>query len=138
MYQGSLLFPIFRALLRSLHRYSSVAQGHRHTIHASRLTSVSFIFAIHLLPPSTLFWPYGTHPFFPHAQTVSILSDLLYSLTPFLLLRLFMPNSIHSSHSNQTSKHISRTFTFLLSELLMPHASAPHNAVGTITPSYRV
>ena len=35
-------------------------------------------------------------------------------------------------------KHlISRTFTFLLSALLIPHASAPYNAVGTITPSYR-
>ena len=34
-------------------------------------------------------------------------------------------------------KHfISRTFTFLLSALLIPHASAPYNAVGTITPSY--
>ena len=33
--------------------------------------------------PSTPFWQYGTHPFFPHAQTISILSDLLYSLTPF-------------------------------------------------------
>ena len=29
------------------------------------------------------------------------------------------------------------TFTFLLSELLIPHASAPYNAVGTITHSYR-
>ena len=35
-------------------------------------------------------------------------------------------------------KHfISRTFTFLLSALLIPHAYAPYNAVGTITPSYR-
>ena len=35
-------------------------------------------------------------------------------------------------------KHfISRTFTFLLSALLIPHASAPYNAVGSITPSYR-
>ena len=32
---------------------------------------------LHLLPPSTPFWPYGTHPFFPHAQTISILSDPL-------------------------------------------------------------
>ena len=29
------------------------------------------------------------------------------------------------------------TYTFLLSALLIPHASAPYNAVGTITPSYR-
>ena len=35
-------------------------------------------------------------------------------------------------------KHfISKTFTFLLSAPLIPYASAPFNAVGTITPSYR-
>ena len=64
----------------------------------SRLTSVSLVLAIHLLP-STPFWPYGTHPFFPHAQTISILSDLLYSLLLFYSsshTHLFIPNSIHS------------------------------------------
>ena len=34
---------------------------------------------------------YGTHPFFPHAQTISILSDLLYSLTPFLFQFSYVP-----------------------------------------------
>ena len=35
-------------------------------------------------------------------------------------------------------KHfISTTFTFILSELLMPHAYNPYNAVGTIINSYR-
>ena len=53
--------------------------------HISCLTSVYLVPVLHLLPPSTPFWPYGTHPFFPHAQTISILSDLLYLLTPFLL-----------------------------------------------------
>ena len=33
--------------------------------------------------------------------------------------------------------NISNTFTFLLSALLIPHGSAPYNAVGTITHSYR-
>ena len=36
------------------------------------------------LPPSPLFWPHDTHPFFLHIQTISILSDLLYLLTPCL------------------------------------------------------
>ena len=54
---------------------------------------------LHLLPPSTSFWPYGahrvcTHPFFPHVQTISILSDLLYALTPFLFQLSFAP--LHS------------------------------------------
>ena len=48
------------------------------------LTSVSLAPAIHLLPPSTPFWPYGTPPFFPHPQTITIFSALSYSLTPFL------------------------------------------------------
>ena len=52
--------------------------------HRFSLTSVYLVPAIHLLPPSTHFWPYGNHPFFPHAQTIPILSDPHYSLTPFL------------------------------------------------------
>ena len=35
--------------------------------HPSSLTSISHVPALHLLPPSTPFWIYGTHPFFPHA-----------------------------------------------------------------------
>ena len=62
--------------------------------HPSSLTSVSLVPDLHLLPPSTPFWPYGTHPFFPHAQTISILSDLLYSLTNFLLQLSYAP--LHS------------------------------------------
>ena len=75
--------------------------------HPSSLTSVSLVPVSHWLRPSTPFWPYGTHPFFPCAETISILSDLLYSLTPFLFQlsnHLFIPNSIHSQHSNQTSQ----------------------------------
>ena len=52
--------------------------------HPSSLTSVSLVPALHLLPPSTPFWPNDTHPFIPHAKTISILSYLLHSLTPFL------------------------------------------------------
>ena len=52
--------------------------------HPSILTSVSLVPCLHLLRPSSPFWPYGTHPFFPHSQTISILSDPLYSLTQFL------------------------------------------------------
>ena len=50
--------------------------------HPSSLTSISLVPVLHLLPPSTPFRPSGTHPFFPHAQTVSMLSDLFYSITP--------------------------------------------------------
>ena len=52
--------------------------------HPSSITTAFLVPVPHWLPPSTPFWSYGTHPFLPHAQTISILSDLLYSLTPFL------------------------------------------------------
>ena len=48
MYQGSPLFPIFRALTLSLHRHSSVALG---------LTSVSLVPSLHLLLSSTYLYP---------------------------------------------------------------------------------
>ena len=79
---GSPLFPIFLALSRSLHRHSSVAQGHPHTVSSFRTLSIRD--------------------------------------TPTKLLKHF----------------ISRTFTFRLLALLILHASAQYNAVGTITPSY--
>ena len=60
----------------------------------SSLPSVSFVPALRLLPPSTPFRPYFTHLFFLHAQTISILSDLLYSLTPFLFQLSYAP--LHS------------------------------------------
>ena len=42
-------------------------------------------------PPSTPFWPYGTHPFSPRAQTISVLSDPLYSPTPVLYQVSYTP-----------------------------------------------
>ena len=52
--------------------------------HPSNPTSVSLVPFPHWHRPPTPIWPYGTHPFFPHAQTIPTLSDLLYSLTLFL------------------------------------------------------
>ena len=59
--------------------------------YTSSLTSVSLEPTLYLLSPSTSFWPYDTHPFFPHAQSISILSDLLYSLTHFLFQLSYAP-----------------------------------------------
>ena len=50
---------------------------------------------------------------------------------------LFLTLSIRDTPIKLIKHFISRTLTFLLSALLMPHASAPYSAVGTITPSYR-
>ena len=93
--------------------------------HPSSLTSVSLLPAFHLLPPSTPFWPYGTHPFFSHAQTFSILSDLIYLLTPFNLIPGLLRTFSFLTPSNRDTptkllKHfISRTFAFLLLALLI-------------------
>ena len=65
--------------------------------------------------PSTPVWSYGTHPFFPHAQTISILSEYWERI---VYLNTLLPNSfsipallrtssfltIHSWHSNQSSQ----------------------------------
>ena len=72
--QGSPLFPIFRST-------STVIPL---VLNPSSLISVSLVPDLHLLPPSAPFWPYGTHPFFQHIQTILILSDILYSQTPLL------------------------------------------------------
>ena len=146
MYQGYPLFPIFRAastVIPLLPRDVTVDVTVDVIHHPSRITSVSLVPDLRLLPPSTPFWPYGTHTFFPHAQTISILSNSLYSLTPFLFQLSYAPRSsfLNLSIRDTPTKHlklfISKTFTFLLAALLIPHASAPCNAVGTITPSYR-
>ena len=134
MYQGSPLFLIFCALMRSLHSHSSAVKGHQHTIHLAQPRSPWYPSS--RLRISTLFWAYGTHPFFKHAQTISILSDLLYSLSPFLfqLLRTssFLTLSIRDTPTKLHKHFISTTFTFLLSALLVPYASAPYNAVGQL------
>ena len=94
---------------------------------------------LRLLPPSTPFWCQGTHSFFPQAQTISIFSDLVTHSLPFYysspkqtsIQTLFIWDT-----PTKVLKHFtSRTFTFRLSALLILHASAPYNAVGTITPS---
>ena len=60
----------------------------------------------------------------------STLQLLLHSSSP---KHLFIPNSTHSRHSNQTP----RTLTLPLSAPPTPHVSGPHSAAGTTTPSYR-
>ena len=55
----------------------------------------------HTRPPltsaATSFWPYDTHPFFPHAQTISILSDLRSPMHLFIHTR--QPNISNTSLS---------------------------------------
>ena len=58
------------------------------------------------------------------------------SITALLSTYSFPTLSIHDTPTKLLKHFISRTFTLLLSALLIPHASTPYNAVGTITPSY--
>ena len=103
------------------------------------LTSVSLVPVLYSPRPLTLFWPYGTHPFFPHAQTIWACALLANSLYIPALLRTssFLTIFIRDTPTKLFKHFISKTFTFLLSALLIPHASALYNAVGSITPSYR-
>ena len=121
---------------RALHSFRSFAQPPPSYLccqrppshHSSSLTSVSLVPVLHWLQPSTPFWPYELiHEFFPHAQTISILSNLLYSLTLFLIqvsyapVRSFLRTlSIRDTPTKLLKHFISRTFTFLLSALLIP------------------
>ena len=73
---GFPLFPIFSIVAQPRPSFLSCPRPPSHQ--PSSLTSVYLVPVLHLLPPSTHFCPYGTHPFFPHAQTISILSDPLY------------------------------------------------------------
>ena len=66
-------------LSRSLHRDPFDAKASSR--HPSNLNSAYSVPALHLYPPSTPFWPYGTYPFSPRAQSISILTDSLYSPT---------------------------------------------------------
>ena len=59
------------------------------------------------------------------------------SIPALLRTSSFLTLSIRDTPTKLLKHFIPRTFTFLLSALLIPHASAPYSAVGTITPSYR-
>ena len=71
-----------------------------------------------------------------HGTSISVYTKLNYSSSP---THHFIPNSIHSCVSRQTSQTLNlKNIHFRsVSTSLIPNASAPYNAVGTITPSYR-
>ena len=119
--QGSPLLPIFRALSRSLDNHSSIAQGHLHTIHPSIQPNLCLP---HTQPPitsaiNTLLAVRYT-PFFPHAQTISILCDPLYLSIPALLCTSSFLTLSNQRHSNQTSR------TLHLKNIHFPSLSTSH------------
>ena len=76
-----------------------------------------------LTSPPTPFWPYGTHPFFhmpkpsPYSLICSTRQLSFYSSSP---PNLFIPNSINSRHSNQTSQ------TLYFKNIHFPSLSTSH------------
>ena len=59
------------------------------------------------------------------------------SIPAHLRTSSYLTLSIRDTPTKLLKHFISRTFTFLLSALLVPQASAPYNGVGAIAPSYR-
>ena len=59
------------------------------------------------------------------------------SIPALLRTSSFPTQSIRDTPTKLLKHFILKTFTFLLPALLIPQVSAPYNAVGTITPSYR-
>ena len=134
MYQGSPLFPIFRALSRSLHRHSCCRSPPSH--HPSSLTTVFLVLALNTLLTILYLSILSTCPNYLNTLRTTLLAN--YLSFPALLRTSSIPILSNRDTPTKLLKHfISRTFTFLLPALLIPHASAPYKAVGTITPSYK-
>ena len=107
--------------------------------HPSSLALVYLVPILHLLLPSTTFWLYGTHTFFPHTQIISILSASLYSLIPFIFQLSYAPlrsqlykfmtlqpnfsNTSSQEHSLSFSQHFSNPMPLLHTKPLVILAS---------------
>ena len=100
--------------LRTRPPITSAINSSRHTV---------LIHSLHMEKPSQYSPIRNTHqlPFYTSSLHAYSFQTLSIRDTPTKLLKHF----------------ISSTFTFLSSALLIPHASAPYNPVGRITPSYR-
>ena len=135
MRQVNPLLLVLSALSRSLHRHPSASQGHLYTIQPNlglprtRPPLTSTINTLLVIRYSSILSKCSNH-----FNT----SDLLYMPDRFLF-QLSTHLSIQNSfHRNTPTKHcISRTFNFLLSVLLIAHATAPYNAVCSFAPSHR-
>ena len=109
---SSLCCPMYLHTIHPTHPTSHHQSSHTvliHSIQVSKPSQHSLIHSIHQLPFDSSF---STHP--------------------------SIPTSLQLRHYTKYIKHfISRTFTYLLSAFLIPHATASNNKMRTITPSYR-
>ena len=73
-----------------------------------------------------------------HLNTLwSALLANYFSIPALIRTSTFPTLSIRDTHTKLLKHFISRIFTLILSAFLIPHASGPNYADGTITPSYR-
>ena len=91
LFQGSPVFPIFRALTSSLHSHSSVDQGHLHTIHT-------------------------VHPFYSSSTTHLFIFNSIY---PFVTLQPNFSNTSSQEHSLSFSQHVSYPMPLLSTKQLV-------------------
>ena len=128
MHQGSPLLPIFRAQ-HNLYRNPSAAQGHLHAIHPTWHWSTMY-------PPPLNYTPHqhpSSHTVLIHSLHVpkptqySLIRSTLQSISIPALFRTFsfISQSIPETPTKFLKHFTARTFTFLLSALLITHASAP-------------
>ena len=93
---------ISKICIRALHSFPSFAHCRAASTVIPLLPKTAFTRSIQpnlglhrtplrLHPLSTPFWKYGAHPFFPQGQTISILSDPLCSLPPYLFQFNYVP-----------------------------------------------
>ena len=90
-------------------------------------------------PPSTYFRHHhrSSHTVLIHSLHVFKSSQYSLSHSTRQLASSFLTPTINNTPTKHLNHYISRTFTFLLAALPIPHASALYNAVGTITATYR-
>ena len=118
-------FLSIAALSHRLHRHPSVAQGHLHTIHPTEPRSTpyspsTYIRHQHLSSHTVLFLSLHIPKPFQYSLIRSTSQLAFYTSSP---MHLFIPNSIHSWHSNQTSQTLHlKNIHFLSLTLLIPHA----------------
>ena len=101
--------------------------------HLSNLTSVYPVLALHLSPC-------GSHQFSTSVQYSLIHSTRHLPYYSSSSTHFVISNTIHWRHLTQTflTLHLKKIHVSHLStSTLIPHASAPYNAVGTIAPSCR-
>ena len=132
MYQGSPLFRAASTVIPLLPKITCTASI-QHNLGLPR-TSPPLTSAINTLLAIRYSSILSTCPNHLNTLWSALLANSL-SIPALQRTSSFLTLSIRETPTKLLKDFISRTFTLLLSALLIPHASAPHNTIGTIIPS---